>query len=133
MKKKIISFSHLTSQEVFDKVGTHLLKQGKRCTNGYSSDCLYRGPNGMACAAGALISDEEYSEGLEHRGWLDIIKDNEASTAHAQLILELQTIHDGSHRNYTRWVDGVYGKLTLLAALHDLNTDALVSAYQEHN
>lgn len=133
MSKKIMSFAHLTPQEVFDKVGVHLLQQGKRCVNGHRGDCLYRGPKGMSCAAGVLISDDEYHEGLEHRGWLDLITAGEATTAHVQLIMALQTIHDNEHRNVSRWIDGVYQKLVLLAALHDLTAHKVAEAYAEVN
>lgn len=133
MSKKIMSFAHLTPQEVFDKVGVHLLQQGKRCVNGHRGDCLYRGPKGMSCAAGVLISDDEYHEGLEHRGWLDLITAGEATTAHVQLIMALQTIHDNTHANAARWVDGVYRKLSILAALHDLDISEIASAYDEAN
>lgn len=133
MSKKIMSFSHMTPQEVFSKVGTHLLKQGRRSVGSRSGDCLYRGRNGMSCAAGVLIADNEYYEGLEHRGWLDILTAGMASTAHAQLIMELQSIHDNTHANAARWVDGVYRKLSILAALHDLDISEIASAYDEAN
>lgn len=133
MSKKIMSFAHLTTQEVFDKVGVHLLQQGKQCKSGHSGGCLYRGPKGMACAAGVLISDDEYYEGLEHRGWLDIIMAGAASSAHAQLIIELQSVHDNAHGDAPRWIDGVYRKLSILAALHNLDVTEIASAYAEAN
>lgn len=133
MTKKIMSFAHLTPQEVFDKVGVHLLQQGKQCKNGHNGDCLYRGQKGMSCAAGVLIADDEYNEGLENRGWLDIIAAGQATTAHARLIMELQTIHDNLHGNAPRWIDGVYRKLTILAALHDLTAHKIAEAYAEAN
>lgn len=54
----------LTLQEVFDKVVSHLRTQGKKSMN-EDSECLYRGPGGLKCAAGCLIEDEEYRKDFE--------------------------------------------------------------------
>lgn len=58
-----------TRQEAFDKVVEHLLKQGKRSAvvteSSMIESCMYRGPNGLKCAIGALIFDEYYSKILE--------------------------------------------------------------------
>lgn len=53
----------LTRQEIFDKVSTHLLKQ--RARSAVRSQCKYRTPNGLMCAAGCLIADEHYDEKFE--------------------------------------------------------------------
>jgi len=50
-------------QEIFDRVACHLMAQGRRSQK--SIGCLYRAPNGDKCAIGCLISDENYSPGLE--------------------------------------------------------------------
>ena len=56
----------MTNQEAFDAMVRHLAKQGERCTSGeLGDDCCYRGPNGLKCAVGALIPDEEYSPDFE--------------------------------------------------------------------
>jgi hypothetical protein len=47
----------LTPQAAFDKVARHLLKQNARSTNETTGECLYRGPNGLRCAIGALIPE----------------------------------------------------------------------------
>ena len=47
-----------TDQELFDAVVTHLLGMDGRCATGEGA-CLYRGPDGTACAVGALMTDEE--------------------------------------------------------------------------
>ena len=47
----------MTEQEAFTKVRDHLLRQKEKCiVNGL---CAYRGENGLKCAIGALISDED--------------------------------------------------------------------------
>jgi hypothetical protein len=53
----------LSNQEIFDKVSKHLLTQMKKSMSGET--CLYRGPNGLKCAIGALIPDEFYDEAME--------------------------------------------------------------------
>jgi len=50
-------------QSVFDKVATHLLTQN--CKSVEDGACLYRAPNGMKCAIGALIPDELYDPVFE--------------------------------------------------------------------
>jgi len=54
----------MTNQEVFDKVATHLLTQGKQSVNA-GGTCLYRGPGGTSCAVGCLIPDKVYREEME--------------------------------------------------------------------
>ncbi len=55
----------MTNQEIFDKVVAHLRKQNARSV--MMLKCLYRGPNGLKCAVGCLISDDAYSRDLETR------------------------------------------------------------------
>lgn len=52
----------MTDQEIFDKVTTHLLKQNQASRHSSLdgralSACMYRGPDGLKCAVGALIPD----------------------------------------------------------------------------
>ena len=63
-----------TLQEVFDIVSKHLLKQNER--SGFSDDsCSYRGPNGLKCAAGILIPDEEYTfDSFEGKDWSHLVQ-----------------------------------------------------------
>ena len=49
----------MNTQEIFDKVATHLLTQNARSHSGGS--CLYRAPNGNMCAIGCLISTGTYT------------------------------------------------------------------------
>lgn len=56
-----------TLQETFDRVAKHLLTQNQKCADPEDSTrCLYRGPNGLQCAAGCLIPEEMYREELEN-------------------------------------------------------------------
>lgn len=55
----------MTNQEIFDKVLTHLRKQGSASV-GDKGLCFYRGPGGKMCAVGALMPDEVYRPGYEN-------------------------------------------------------------------
>ncbi len=95
-----------TRQEAFDTAAAHLLKQGERSSSCevYPTEdvqaCLYRGPNGLKCAIGALISDEHYSPSLEGEGINDHVcaaivasgyPDDNLSRA---IYARLQQVHD---------------------------------------
>lgn len=93
-----------TEQEVFDQVVNHLLTQKEKCqddVNGFTL-CRYRA-NGKMCAAGCLISEEEYKSFqkseetrnyLEGHNWSDLIDYGRVPDQHEQLIIDLQVIHD---------------------------------------
>jgi hypothetical protein len=63
----------MTKQEIYDKVKSHLLAQGRKSqmlkpgerTIGKFSNCAYRGEGGLKCALGCLIDDRFYKETLE--------------------------------------------------------------------
>lgn len=53
----------MNAQEIFDTVVTHLRAQGcksKGPIKGQVTACAYRGDNGLKCAVGILIPDEDY-------------------------------------------------------------------------
>lgn len=94
----------IKSQEIFDKVFAHLLKQGCRAMEGQS--CRYRarpspGSDGqvLSCAIGALIPDELYNPAIEGRGSAApavlAALPFEPTNKQIGLMSELQTIHDG--------------------------------------
>jgi len=91
----------MTAQEVFDKAVNGIRAQGRRSI-GSDDRCLYRGPNGLKCAVGQLIPNEEYAENMESLSLIEICgqarphtKPTIASLAtHYDLLLELQTAHD---------------------------------------
>lgn len=49
---------NLTQQEIFDKVVNHLYTQRKQST--HNLVCMYRSNDGLKCAVGILIDDEDY-------------------------------------------------------------------------
>lgn len=82
-----------TAQEVFNKVYCHLMTQMMRCEDGIT--CLYRDDDGLKCAAGCLIPDEEYKLEMEGNGWSHLVSEGMVPPEHKQLIIDLQHIHDG--------------------------------------
>jgi len=112
-------------QKLFDKAVTHLLTQ---MAQSISDDgrCVYRGPNGLKCAIGALLDDAWYdADTLEYLS----IGARYVQTAVAQsqgfdlstleeedwiILRAVQNIHD------TYLPDGWKDKLTALAEEHNL-------------
>jgi hypothetical protein len=85
----------MTNQEAFTKVVLHLRKQGEKSQNEDKTLCLYRGPNGLMCAVGCLIPDEEYRPELES-SVVDIIYDKVDSLKglNIDMLTEVQKVHD---------------------------------------
>ena len=92
----------MTNQEIFNTIYLGLESQGfKRSRDEMRGYCMFRGDNGMKCAAGWLIPDEEYDEDFENQGMV-VQNDwfiNHFGDAYGDtiwLIRDLQKIHDGS-------------------------------------
>src|SRR5215510_14994918 len=87
----------LTEQAIFDQVATHLLRQNERAVDSKSLDCMYRTPDGLKCAVGCLITDEEYRPDMEGKtilllcelGWL-----HQRFLDHINFLCDLQRVHD---------------------------------------
>lgn len=109
-----------TAQQVFDQVTLHLIKQARKSTTGrsidYSPGCAYRSPSGLKCAAGCLISDDEYSTDFEATNWDQLVNELKVPHEHAELILGLQKIHDIMEVH--TWIDN----LKSFASMHNLNS-----------
>ena len=104
----------LTNQEIFTKCRNHLLAQNAKSlragpdqpASGHSpSACAYRGVDGLKCAAGIFIPDEQYSPLLEGRGvratifkypgvFAEIDFAPSGSKSASQLLVTLQDCHD---------------------------------------
>jgi hypothetical protein len=87
------TLAEASAQQVFDQVATHLLTQQNQSISVYGI-CLYRGPEDLRCAAGCLVADDEYSDSMENAGWLSLVKYKKVPGTHAELIQELQEVHD---------------------------------------
>jgi hypothetical protein len=107
-------------QVVFDIVVEHALRQNCRSTSlDNSNDCMYRGPNGTKCFAGALIPDDKYLPSFEGRGWITLIAKGCVESQNRELISALQEIHDCYATK--RWPE----KLRELGKEKGLNVDKL--------
>ena len=81
-----------TKQQIFEQVATHLLKQNAKSMNGLF--CAYRGDDGLSCAAGCLVADDEYNEEFEEIEWQSLVKEFDLPKRNDDLIQALQHIHD---------------------------------------
>ena len=88
----------MTNQEVFDKVATHLLTQNRKAICPIDGRCRYRTSEGLKCAAGIMISDDEYSPEMESWAVNHLItKYNlEKIAPFKDLLYKLQGIHDAA-------------------------------------
>lgn len=90
-----------TAQEVFEQVKTHMLTQNEKCKD--DTFCVYRHVKEdgtvLKCAAGCLIADDEYQGAFDQRSsfgssWKNLLQENLVPKEHADLICDLQNIHD---------------------------------------
>lgn len=123
----------MNKQEIFDKVANHLLKQNERSEkliaelNGFEGTaCMYRGPNGLKCAAGCLIPDELYNPSFElntvcSNKMIKVFESLGISDSELIFLNDLQLIHDCEQCK--DWKSA----LTKRANQHNLNKDVLDS------
>ena len=112
-----------SEQEVFNKVWDHIITQGKPSADKYGH-CYYRGPDGLKCAAGIFLTDEQAIElDKVNMGWdeaCDVFYP-ELSDLPANLIRALQACHDASSElNPEGFIKSFKRNATLLADSHDL-------------
>lgn len=95
-----------TKQETFDTVVAHLRKQGRKSEG--KDFCLYRGADGLMCAAGCLIPDSKYRQDFEGLGCFtrsarpsgepytgNVVQNCLTQLGHdPQFVKRLQSIHD---------------------------------------
>lgn len=87
----------MTDQATFDKIVRHLLRQNKRSRMPDGNICLYRGPNGLKCAIGCLISDKEYRhefEGARVAMLLTSYNCKQLMGLNIRLLTAMQRLHD---------------------------------------
>jgi hypothetical protein len=113
----------MTKQEIFDKVAAHLLTQRRQSVNDCSGACVYRSPEGLKCAAGCLIPDDDPALVTHNKAaWValpystrkrvlgDLVQ--YADDDRERLISRLQRVHDFEES----WKEGlVKRRLTLVA------------------
>lgn len=105
----------MTPQDIFDTVAAHLYKQNKRSYKGNArmsgGFCVYRSPEGLKCAVGCLIPDEDYDPRMDDnecmRGGTYVSKLVDLApelgfrlpayfSANVALLASLQRAHDGA-------------------------------------
>lgn len=96
------TLEHATTQQVFDQIVNHLRKQGKPSMDKHGNGCLYHGPNGLKCAAGCLIADDEYSPEMDNNPaddttWQYLIDTGVVPSHFSKLIIHMQHLHDLKH------------------------------------
>lgn len=92
----LATLAQATEQQIFDQVARHLLKQGKQAKNSDGA-CKYRTTDGLMCAAGCLIAEDEYSPDFEMLGsWPSVVrrKGDTVTPVHEYFITQLQQMHD---------------------------------------
>ena len=96
-KITLATLHQATAQEVADQIVNHLLDQGEKSAvydqHGDLVSCMYR-YNGLQCAAGCLIGDEEYNEEFERKNWNYLISSFSISDTHYEMIGQFQDVHD---------------------------------------
>lgn len=107
-----------TLQEVFNIVSKHLLDQGQKSIE--FGMCQYRGSNGMKCAAGALIPDNEYNSSFETNLWGDLVEKGIVENKFVDEIDKLQVIHDFGPSDPEECVSTWKRKLIKFAEEHNL-------------
>ena len=91
----------MNRQAVFDVISGHLIQQNA-CSQSEGGECLYRNPEGLKCAIGALIQDDAYDEGIEGTTVAGLLEERPDALAHLGRITRadgvwldnLQEIHD---------------------------------------
>jgi hypothetical protein len=95
----------MNEQDIFNKVAAHLLKQNKASMiiGAHSFPlCKYRSFDGLKCAIGCLIPDEDYDPAIDDGNGLEIgralpyigVKTRTEIGSYLPLLRKLQHIHD---------------------------------------
>jgi hypothetical protein len=114
------------AQGIFDTTAQHLFQQGKRATvevlnttnEKIGEACRYRGDNGLMCAAGRHIKDDEYRFGMEGNDIHCVVFEFINSTGFERLrphVLLLSGLQD-AHDNAQNW----QSTATMRAVLRDV-------------
>ncbi|MFP4891261.1 hypothetical protein [Paraburkholderia sp. EG304] len=126
----------LDTQDVFDVVAWHLLRQNAQATLPNTARCMYRAPDGKRCAIGWLIPDDVYVSNIEFFGVRDLVELFSEQphavefakflSSHMLLLRDLQGMHDA--RAPHEW------PMTLrsIARLHGLRETVIDATFAEN-
>lgn len=113
------------AQLVFDVTIHLLLKQGRPSLN-QNSSCQYRGSDGLKCAAGFWIRDEDYKPSFENQSVAALdsftMFPNGFWLEHHNLLRRLQRLHDTMPR-VRQWTDEAVADLKRHAKLIALESN----------
>ena len=126
----VVTLKDYSLQQVFNHVVYHLLMQNKKSTyDKKNSRCRYRGADNCKCAAGWVISDEEYRVTMEGVNFETVCEKHIqcVSYDHIGLLTSLQMIHD--HVSVVNWPTS----LNRLATGYALNTQVITDTIQERD
>lgn len=83
-------------QDIFDQAANHLLAQNERSSEEFGAGCTYRNNDGLKCAVGCFISDDEYRPDMEGNSVDSVISEQGLQVGDdvALLLRKLQDLHD---------------------------------------
>ena len=99
----------MNDQETYEKVVKALALQGRQSSLS-SGSCLYRHPEGLKCAAGILIEDDEYGDWMEKRTIFSVLKDDRCPESLKNRLIKQSTLVDQLQVNHDlseTWIDQV--------------------------
>lgn len=115
----------MNTQEIFDTVVAHLRKQGKKAMRFYEQTsreaCAYRSPEGLSCAFGCLMTDEEYKPSFEGLSVMGVLNKPECPQS---LKDRLGITEEDLKTHYS-------GKIYLLQALQNIHDTMEVSEWED--
>lgn len=113
-----------TAQEVFDQVVVHLITQGRPSKEG--GFCTYLNKEGLKCAAGCLISKEEYTTlhlaDSNRKLWSVLARNGVVPKEHVELITWLQ---QGAHDSWGISGNPLTDSLRKIATKYKLDTSSI--------
>ena len=126
MTDLVFNLHTCSMQELFDYITRGLLKQGRPSAIGKEGSfaCLYRGPNGLKCAAGLVLPDEFYRPDMEGAGISSIRYFENLTMEKHDLLQDLQGAHDNTARvaldSLAEWKELLVNRLEQLAKQYGL-------------
>lgn len=109
-----------TKQEIFDTVVKHLAQQKRRSVIPNTNICMYRSEEGLKCAIGCLIPDEEYNPEMENKAASRIVKSADNILGMNNLLDALQAAHDNNTN-----VENLQFDLRRTSDSYELNPDSI--------
>lgn len=118
----------MKAQEIFDTVAVHLFDQGQRSVDKHF--CRYRNNDGLKCAAGVLIPEEDYFPEMDQgnktiKNLIELYPDRfpDWMSENLGLIQGLQSVHD-KQENW-KSSDNMHDALVEIASIYEVNPDIL--------